>query len=704
MWGGRNARIGMRKWVQKVVKTKKFFVVAAALAVAMQPLYGVFTAPAASAASQVVTGNTSTWLFNRDTSTSTPYHFTTAKAKTGYGSLYVEPIGAVDPKDKFVAEYFDKTSIDQLKTISYDFMVAGTGTAASANQFYLNIYATIDNSDEYFDCRFDYVPSVGSTSSFSKAKFHATDIPTAVTKRNNRIDICPPTLAEMPEGSHMRAFAINVGDTGTSDAGLAGYLDNVVVNKKGAGAEKYDFERALPQVSYVLPTSANQTFRPSDNPVRVKIDDSQQAERVRFSLWSYNTATGSFGSHIKNVTVQRENCDLRAAGNYILCDIKSANGWTPLSEGTYAVKLTTFSSGEAVIRAKMNEYWSHPFTVDTARPTVDSFVLENPTSGYANTSVTVAATASDNSAVESVNFYMTTPREDGVCTGNGPKLTEERVWAADGGKYRTTLNTAALVDGEYCITAASRDHAKNNSALQHMKVIVDHTAPTLLITTPDENAVFGGDDQIIVTSQLEDTWGLGNYFIDINSANVTILSDPETVEVLPEADVSEVTSVESTSLTVIAIYNAADFANGEYVITVRVTDKAGNVTEENRTIFIDHSVPPMPGRGVTTPPTEEEADQAEDELAQLTQRLTQPFSVPRSFANSTGGDQVSQQVLGANEGDNKEVASGERTLAAVPSSEGWKIFGIAWYWWLLLAAVLGVATAWIMRRRNSGEA
>lgn len=692
----------MREWCKKVVKSKKFFVVAA-LAVAMQPLYGVFTAPTASAASQVVTGNTSTWLFNRDASTSTPYHFTTAKAKKGYGSLFVEPIG-VNPSNKFIAEYFNKTPVDQLKAISYDFMIAGSGTPASANQFYLNVYATIDNSDEYYDCRFDYVPSAGSTTSFKKAKFQATDTPTRVIKRGDRIASCPATLAEMPAGSHMRAFAINVGDTSASDAGLAGYLDNVAVKKNGESVEKYDFERALPQTSYVHPTGANQFFRPGDNPVRVKVNDGEQVERAQFSLWSYDTAAGTFGSHIKNLTVQRENCDVRQAGNYILCDIKNATGWTPLAEGAYAVKLTVFIGGEAVIRTKMNEYWSMPFTVDAAKPMVENFVLENPVSGYANNNVTVAATASDTNAVESVNFYMTTPREDGVCTGNGAKLVENRVWTAgEGGKYRTTLDVSGLSDGEYCITAVARDHAKNNSDLQHVKVVVDKTAPTLQITTPNENAVFGGDDQIIVTSYLEDAWGLGNYFIDITSANVTLLSDPETVEELPEATLTETTDAESASLTVIAVYNAADFANGEYVITVRVTDKAGNVTTKTRTIFIDHSAPTTPGQGVTTPPTEEETSQAEDELTQLTQRLTQPFSVPRSFVGSTGSAQTGQEVLGTGSDDQQEVASGEQTVAAAPSSEGWKIFGIAWYWWLLLAAILGAATAWIMRRRSSGE-
>lgn len=690
----------MRKWLQGVVRTKNFFVLAG-LMVALQPLYGVFTAPIAGAASQVVTGDTSTWLFNRDPATDTPFHFTTAQSKTGQGSLYVELIGA-NPADKFVAENFDKTPVNELQSIGYDFKIAGNGTPASANQFYLNVYANIDDTDNYYDCRFDYTPTASSLG-FTKAMFAATDTPTHVQQRGARTT-CPATLAEMPAGSHMRAFAINVGDSSASDAGLAGYLDNVVV-KKTTAQETYDFERELPSVQYVVPSASRNEFRPADNPLRVRISDTQEVTRVAFSIWRYDPATGEMVSQVKNMGVNRNSCNLNNAGQNIVCDVKESGAWESLAAGTYKAKLTVHVEGEAAIRANMDEYWSPSFTVDDTRPTASDLVLESPTSGYTNSSATVAATASDDNTVESVNFYVTMPRaSDNECVGNGAKLVDARVSAVDtDGKYRTALDLSALTDGEYCITAQARDQARNNSNLQHVKVVVDKTAPTLAIQTPNENAVFGGDDQIVVTSVLEDGLGLENFFIDINSANVTILSDPEEIEELPEGATTEETT--SAGLTVITIYNAADFADGEYVITARVTDKAGNVTEQNRTIFIDHSVPPVPptpGSGSGTPPTDgTTTDEADDELARLTQQLTQPFSVPRSFIGSANSTQTNQDVLGIDNGEENEVASGEQIVAAAPSEDGWKIFGIAWYWWLLLATILGIVTAWIMRRRGA---
>ena len=182
------------------------------------------------------------WWFNRDTRNATPFQFTADEASLGRGSLYVAPIGP-NPSDKLVAENFVWQPIDELTSISYDYLIAGTGTTADADDFYLNVYANVDATNNYYDCRFDYTPAdPANLDDFATAKFEATDTPTRVAQRGTtRITACPATLAEMPEGSHVRAFAINVGQSTASDLGLAGYLDNVVVTTAD-GATAYDFE------------------------------------------------------------------------------------------------------------------------------------------------------------------------------------------------------------------------------------------------------------------------------------------------------------------------------------------------------------------------------------------------------------------------------------------------------------------------------
>ncbi len=237
-------------------------VLAFAVTLGLNMLYSV----SAATTTTVVTGNTVTstvendsegWWFNRDQKTKTPYEFTNDVASIGAGSLYVEPITnthAGDPCsnsahnkancDKFVAENFVFMDADELESISYDFMIAGNGTPTDANDFYLNVYTNNPGveEDNFYTCRFDFTPTVGSTTNFETATFSATNTPTHVQARGSGTQ-CPTTLAGLEEGSTIRMFAISVGDTSANDTGLAGYLDNVILATTG-DTTIYDFEQA----------------------------------------------------------------------------------------------------------------------------------------------------------------------------------------------------------------------------------------------------------------------------------------------------------------------------------------------------------------------------------------------------------------------------------------------------------------------------
>lgn len=193
---------------------------------------------AAYAATTTVTpSNPQGWIFNGDPTTATPYEFSEAEFSTGEGSLYVNPIGDTNPRDKFIAALPLGIPVADLDSVSYDFLIAGDGTVVDANQFYLNVYTNLPGSTTFYDCRFDYVPTAGSTTDFTTATFDATATPTAIAGAN-----CPATLAEMVAGSTVKFIAVNVGDTSTNDTGLAGYLDNVIVNING-DSNAYDFEQ-----------------------------------------------------------------------------------------------------------------------------------------------------------------------------------------------------------------------------------------------------------------------------------------------------------------------------------------------------------------------------------------------------------------------------------------------------------------------------
>lgn len=190
----------------------------------------------------VTPANNQGWVFNPDPSNATPYEFNDDEASTGVGSLYVQPIGNT-PTHKFIAKKNLGIPTSDLISVSYDFLIAGDGTAADANQFYLNVYTNVAGSNTFYDCRYDYVPTVGSTNGFTTASFSSTSAPTAIGDRTTGGDtfVCPATLDQMPAGSTVSGFTLNVGDTSANDAGLAGYLDNVVVATVN-GTTTYDFE------------------------------------------------------------------------------------------------------------------------------------------------------------------------------------------------------------------------------------------------------------------------------------------------------------------------------------------------------------------------------------------------------------------------------------------------------------------------------
>ncbi len=202
--------------------------------------------------------NTPGWMFNRDPSTTTPYIFNAAQASIGNGAIYVNPIGAT-PANKFIAENFLNKPIANINSISYDIRVGAGGSAVSANQFYMNVYANFGVSDDlkFYDCRYNVVPTVVSNGAWTTVTFDPTQAYDVATRGGASASpfTCPSAPADMDglsPGSNIRMFALNLGDTSASDVGLDGYFDKVVVNTDTA-LTTYDFEPVSGEI--VKPTA-----------------------------------------------------------------------------------------------------------------------------------------------------------------------------------------------------------------------------------------------------------------------------------------------------------------------------------------------------------------------------------------------------------------------------------------------------------------
>lgn len=214
--------------------------------VALTSVAVLTTASAASAITSTVTvteSNKQTWVFNPDLANATPYNFTGDKASLGEGSLYVQPLPAEGAR-KFIATKPLNVPVQNYVGTSYDFQIAGDETVADAEQYYLNVYTNLPGSNTFYDCRYDYTPTTGSTTEFTTASFSATSTPAAVGDRSGDNFTCPATLDDMPDDSIVKAVALNLGDTSTNDEGLAGYFDAVVISTVG-DVRIYDFEATL---------------------------------------------------------------------------------------------------------------------------------------------------------------------------------------------------------------------------------------------------------------------------------------------------------------------------------------------------------------------------------------------------------------------------------------------------------------------------
>jgi|GEM_PF-4355643 len=295
----------------------------------------------------------------------------------------------------------------------------------------------------------------------------------------------------------------------------------------------------LPWAEYLLP-QAGATYRPNDKVVRVKADD-------EFNQFNRMVTVINGVSY----TVQRSDCSDQ--GNFVLCDLENLG----LPEGTYTAKTTTYTQANN----RVDNLMSVPFTIDATAPAVFGLDIENDISGNVGAEIVAAASASDNTAVESVNFYVTTPRADGVCTGNGTKHAEFRQSTPSlDGKYRATLQVGSL-HGTYCVSAMSRDVAKNNSSPVHQKLFIDNAAPVVAITSPTGNTTNATTVQIRGSVSDDNP---SHYYLRIERPNGQVLF--------------ERTTNRTTSFTneLLHSWNTSSLPDGTYKIFLEARDALGN--------------------------------------------------------------------------------------------------------------------------------
>lgn len=503
------------------------------------------------------------WWFNRDPNTATPYTFTGAQESTGTGSLFVPAIGT-NPSDKFVGEYFVANLLDDTGAISFDYRLADGVATSKANQVYMNLYVNYSSATNYGDCVYNVVATDGSAGwhTLSFAPNGTYDVRTRSSAAPN---VCPAKPTDLPATAYVRAISLNVGDTSANDAGVSAYLDNVRVEKVTQTAV-YDFEAdtTKPTVSLVAPTAG------ALNPPEIIVDasDDQGLNRVTANVRNAANAIVLSCSPFAN-----------GAKSYRLtCAVP-----TTLPDGAYSVKYNASdTTGNISNTGTIN------FSVDRSAPDV---TIENPSQGAAvRASVAVRGVVTDANPMASY-LRITGP--------NGYVVTS---YYSDGrAAHEYAWNTIGLVDGTYTVRFEARDAAGNKDAgsVQDVKVQVDNTKGTTVVSSPSENAIASSDFMVNATSS-DDGSGIARGVANLYRADGALLNSCYNEAVSPAQ------SIRDFNCTV----DVDSLEDGDYYLKVNASDKAGNVTNTViRNFNVDKTDPVL---DVTTPQPDSEYTTAQD--------------------------------------------------------------------------------------------
>jgi hypothetical protein len=115
-------------------------------------------------------------------------------------------------------------------------------------------------------------------------------------------------------------------------------------------------------------------------------------------------------------------------------------------------------------------------------------------------------------------------------------------------------------------------------------------------------------------------------------------------------------------------------------------------------------IPTAPGGGTTTTTGSTGNDPL---LEQLRAALAQPFVIPNTLAivtpTTTDGQTSSSDtaVLGTQTAKDPAADQNAKTVAVAATENGWKLFGILWYWWLFLLLVLSYLSYRITAKRRA---
>lgn len=232
-------------------------------------------------------------------------------------------------------------------------------------------------------------------------------------------------------------------------------------------------------------------------------------------------------------------------------------------------------------------------------------------------------------------------------------------------------STGVLAGGTHSLKIWAVDEVGHESqAIRSFSI--DTTAPELSTSLIDEQRLKG-----VVSLELRavDT--------HLGMSSIEIVADNGVAVARSEPDV-EVNGGEEIT----RIWNTLDSKNGTYRVIFTARDTVGNETVIQRTVTVMNTVAGV--ESVTKDPL----------LEELSASLNQPFITPQLASGSN-----SHLPIGALPDISDIEAHPYDTLleniphftAVAATENGWQLFGVLWYWWLLGGAFLGMGGMYSLR-------
>jgi hypothetical protein len=329
--------------------------------------------------------------------------------------------------------------------------------------------------------------------------------------------------------------------------------------------------------------------------------------------------------------------------NLTVCTVYDA---TDFLNGTY--KITSWVEDKAENRTTATRTIE---IIDTAAP-----ILSTPTNDGDVLGGTVPITLNAEEANPLVYAIRVLDDNDQVVVGKDGTNQGKYDPSNSGRSFTYDWDTANVHDGRYKIQFSARD-ASGNATTIYRTVTVDNAPkpPVVIIAGQDGRTVMGT--------------------VSITSADLKVL-----IGGMERSDIAINRSGNDWSLVL-----PEEITGG--VLQIIASSPGGTDSKELTLTGLEKPVPEE----------DEEAEgsvgQVTDDpvLAELAASLSQPFTVPASFNFPIGSteadistDSPSSDVLGMETANSPSVdQAGEKSAVAI-TNNGWKLMGVAWYWWTLL--------------------